>query len=351
MLSKKFFDELEKPFPIEDVGVRIGMKRGKAGLALLYLDAEAVRKRFDLTCAMEGATWSYDFQIVASPSDHVATNIDSKALAIKATITVFKDGVSISRSSIGEEPFMSEKKEDNKNAETDANKRAIIEQMMTGTSHKNAETDANKRDAARNEREVYKNAETDAFKRAAARFGVGGYLRHLDKMWFPLNDNGYFAENETEIIKKVYETSDVKVEDTSFLVSEIVKRLEEGIAAVKDSLKKPCPFLDEAFREEFEKKNGLKRGSWWSIQTILGTPIRYFSYEEMQVIAKKIGANVNESNFEAALVLSKALPIAAQYPEHFGMPKGTTVKTLLSLRLNEDGSVVTPQPVDKPVKK
>jgi len=329
MLSKKFFDELEKPFPIEDVGVRIGMKRGKAGLALLYLDAEAVRKRFDLTCAMEGATWSYDFQIVASPSDHVATNIDSKALAIKATITVFKDGVSISRSSIGEEPFMSEKKEDNKNAETDANKR----------------------DAARNEREVYKNAETDAFKRAAARFGVGGYLRHLDKMWFPLNDNGYFAESETEIIKKVYEISDVKVGDTSFLVSEIVKRLEEGIAAAKDSLKKPCPFLDEAFREEFEKKNGLKRGSWWSIQTILGTPIRYFSYEEMQVIAKKIGANVNESNFEAALVLSKALPIAAQYPEHFGMPKGTTVKTLLSLRLNEDGSVVTPQPVDKPVKK
>ena len=311
MLSKRFFEELEKPFPIEDVSVRVGMKRkdGTAALPLFYLQAEAVRKRFDLTCEMEGATWSYDFQIVASPSDHVATNIDSKTLAVKATITVFKENLSVSRSSIGEETFANENTE------------------------------------------VYKSAETDAFKRAAARFGVGGYLRQLEKMWFPLNEKGYFAESETEIIKKVYEISDVKVGDTSFLVSEIVKRLEEGIAAAKDSLKKPCPFLDEAFREEFEKKNGLKRGSWWSIQTILGTPIRYFSYEEMQVIAKKIGANVNESNFEAALVLSKALPIAAQYPEHFGMPKGTTVKTLLSLRLNEDGSVVTPQPVDKPVKK
>jgi len=342
MLSKKFFDELEKPFPIEDVGVRIGMKRGKAGLALLYLDAEAVRKRFDLTCAMEGATWSYDFQIVASPSDHVATNIDSKALAIKATITVFKDGVSISRSSIGEEPFMSEKKEDNKNAETDANKRAIIEQMMTGTSHKNAETDANKRDAARNEREVYKNAETDAFKRAAARFGVGGYLRHLDKMWFPLNDNGYFAESETEIIKKVYEQSGVKVEkvETASVSAskglnrrpkamyEIVTHLEYGIEAIKDSLKKPCPFLDEAFQIEYEKKNGLKRGSWWSIQSVFGKPIRSYSFEEMEVIAEKVAEDVNESNFEAALVLSKALPVAARYPEYFGTPTNNTVKTL-----------------------
>jgi len=322
MLSKRFFEELEKPFPIEDVGVRIGMKRkdGKAGLALLYLDGEAVRKRLDLTCAMEGATWSYDFQIVASPSDHVATNIDSKALAIKATITVFKDGVSISRSSIGEEPFMSEKKEDNKNAETDANKR----------------------DAARNEREVYKNAETDAFKRAAARFGVGGYLRQLDKMWFPLNDNGYFAENETEIIKKVYEQSGVKVEkvETASVSAskglnrrpkamyEIVTHLEYGIEAIKDSLKKPCPFLDEAFQIEYEKKNGLKRGSWWSIQSVFGKPIRSYSFEEMEVIAEKVAEDVNESNFEAALVLSKALPVAARYPEYFGTPTNNTVKTL-----------------------
>jgi hypothetical protein len=308
MLSQKFFEELEKPFPISDVSVRVGMKRkdGKAGLVLLYLDGEAVRKRLDLTCAMEGATWSYDFQIVASPIDHVGANIDSKTLAVKATITVYKDNVSISRSSIGEETFMSEKKD------------------------KNAETDANKRADARNEnKEVYKSAETDAFKRAAARFGVGGYLRHLKEVWFPLNDKGLFAESETEIIKKVYEQSGVKVEDISFVVSEIVKRLEEGIASAKDSLKKPCPFLDEGFREEFEKKNGLKRGSWWSIQSVFGTPIRYFSFEEMRVFAKKIGANVNESTFEAALVLSKALPVAAQYPEYFGTPTNNTVKNVV----------------------
>jgi len=83
-------------------------------------------------------------------------------------------------------------------------------------------------------------------------------------------------------------------------------------------LNKPCPFLEEAFRAEYEKKHSLKRGSWWSIQTILGIPIRSFSFEDMQVIAEKIAMNVNESNFEAALVLSIALPIAAQYPEHFG---------------------------------
>jgi hypothetical protein len=287
MLSKEFFVQLEKPFPISDVSVRVGMKRGTVALPLFYLQAEAVRSRFDLTCAMEGATWGYDFQIVASPSDHVATNIDSKALAIKATITVYKDNVSISRSSIGEETFANENTE------------------------------------------VYKSAETDAFKRAAARFGVGGYLRQLEKMWFPLNDKGYFAESETEIIKKVYEESGVKVENASVSASkglnrppkamfEIVGQLEKGIEAIKDSLKKPCPFLEEAFREAFEKNNALKRGSWWSVQTLLGMPIRSFTFEEMQMIAEKVAMNVNESNFEAALVLSKALPAAAKYPEHFG---------------------------------
>jgi hypothetical protein len=302
MLSKRFFEELEKPFPIEDVSVRVGMKRkdGTAALPLFYLQAEAVRKRFDLTCEMEGATWSYDFQIVASPSDHVATNIDSKTLAVKATITVFKENLSVSRSSIGEETFANENTE------------------------------------------VYKSAETDAFKRAAARFGVGGYLRQLEKMWFPLNEKGYFAESETEIIKKVYEQSGVKVEkvETASVSAskglnrrpkamyEIVTHLEYGIEAIKDSLKKPCPFLDEAFQIEYEKKNGLKRGSWWSIQRVLGTPIRSFSFEEMQMIAEKVAMNVNESNFEAALVLSKALPVAARYPEYFGTPTNNTVKTL-----------------------
>jgi len=300
MLSKRFFEELEKPFPIEDVGVRIGMKRGIAALPLFYLQAEAVRKRFDLTCAMEGATWSYDFQIVASPSDHVATNIDSKTLAVKATITVFKENLSVSRSSIGEETFANENTE------------------------------------------VYKSAETDAFKRAAARFGVGGYLRQLEKMWFPLNEKGYFAESETEIIKKVYEQSGVKVEkvETASVSAskglnrrpkamyEIVTHLEYGIEAIKDSLKKPCPFLDEAFQIEYEKKNGLKRGSWWSIQSVFGKPIRSYSFEEMEVIAEKVAEDVNESNFEAALVLSKALPVAARYPEYFGTPTNNTVKTL-----------------------
>jgi len=302
MLSKKFFDELEKPFPIEDVSVRVGMKRkdGTAALPLFYLQAEAVRKRFDLTCEMEGATWSYDFQIVASPSDHVATNIDSKTLAVKATITVFKENLSVSRSSIGEETFANENTE------------------------------------------VYKSAETDAFKRAAARFGVGGYLRQLEKMWFPLNEKGYFAESETEIIKKVYEQSGVKVEkvETASVSAskglnrrpkamyEIVTHLEYGIEAIKDSLKKPCPFLDEAFQIEYEKKNGLKRGSWWSIQSVFGKPIRSYSFEEMEVIAEKVAEDVNESNFEAALVLSKALPVAARYPEYFGTPTNNTVKTL-----------------------
>jgi|GEM_PF-2496202 hypothetical protein len=302
MLSKRFFEELEKPFPIEDVSVRVGMKRkdGTAALPLFYLQAEAVRKRFDLTCEMEGATWSYDFQIVASPSDHVATNIDSKTLAVKATITVFKENLSVSRSSIGEETFANENTE------------------------------------------VYKSAETDAFKRAAARFGVGGYLRQLEKMWFPLNEKGYFAESETEIIKKVYEQSGVKVEkvETASVSAskglnrrpkamyEIVTHLEYGIEAIKDSLKKPCPFLDEAFQIEYEKKNGLKRGSWWSIQSVFGKPIRSYSFEEMEVIAEKVAEDVNESNFEAALVLSKALPVAARYPEYFGTPTNNTVKTL-----------------------
>ena len=302
MLSKRFFEELEKPFPIADVSVRVGMKRkdGTAALPLFYLQAEAVRNRFDLTCAMEGATWSYDFQIVASPSDHVATNIDSKTLAVKATITVFKENLSVSRSSIGEETFANENTE------------------------------------------VYKSAETDAFKRAAARFGVGGYLRQLEKMWFPLNEKGYFAESETEIIKKVYEQSGVKVEkvETASVSAskglnrrpkamyEIVTHLEYGIEAIKDSLKKPCPFLDEAFQIEYEKKNGLKRGSWWSIQSVFGKPIRSYSFEEMEVIAEKVAEDVNESNFEAALVLSKALPVAARYPEYFGTPTNNTVKTL-----------------------
>ena len=302
MLSKRFFEELEKPFPIEDVSVRVGMKRkdGTAALPLFYLQAEAVRKRFDLTCEMEGATWSYDFQIVASPSDHVATNIDSKTLAVKATITVFKENLSVSRSSIGEETFANENTE------------------------------------------VYKSAETDAFKRAAARFGVGGYLRQLEKMWFPLNEKGYFAESETEIIKKVYEQSGVKVEkvETASVSAskglnrrpkamyEIVTHLEYGIEAIKDSLKKPCPFLDKAFQIEYEKKNGLKRGSWWSIQSVFGKPIRSYSFEEMEVIAEKVAEDVNESNFEAALVLSKALPVAARYPEYFGTPTNNTVKTL-----------------------
>ena len=302
MLSKRFFEELEKPFPIADVSVRVGMKRkdGTAALPLFYLQAEAVRKRFDLTCEMEGATWSYDFQIVASPSDHVATNIDSKTLAVKATITVFKENLSVSRSSIGEETFANENTE------------------------------------------VYKSAETDAFKRAAARFGVGGYLRQLEKMWFTLNEKGYFAESETEIIKKVYEQSGVKVEkvETASVSAskglnrrpkamyEIVTHLEYGIEAIKDSLKKPCPFLDEAFQIEYEKKNGLKRGSWWSIQSVFGKPIRSYSFEEMEVIAEKVAEDVNESNFEAALVLSKALPVAARYPEYFGTPTNNTVKTL-----------------------
>jgi len=188
MLSKDFFRRLELPFPISDVSVRVGTKSkdGKAALPLLYLQAEDVRKRFDLTCAMEGATWSYDFHIVASPSDHVATDIDSKTLAVKATITVCKDNVSISRSSIGEETFINENTED-KNAETRAK------------SAENREEHEKKKYSKRN-MEVYKNAETDAFKRAAARFGVGGYLRQIDKMWFPLNDKGFFSDDSTRAV-------------------------------------------------------------------------------------------------------------------------------------------------------
>lgn len=280
MLSKEFYRNAEKPFSVEDIYVRLGSKNkdGTAALPVFYLIADAVRRRLDLACSVEGASWDYDFQIISSPSELVACNIDNKALAVKATITIRINGNQISRSSIGEEVF--------------------------GTA---------------NGQEVYKSAETDAFKRAAARFGIGGYLRSLKKMWFPLNGN-FFADESAIIVEKVYKASSIVAVSEEFQEAELIAdALDAKIKEAAPSLKTPCPFLEREFCAQFEQKNNLKAGSWWTIGKVFGVPVRKFYSSEIEMLARSIvRTGVSEENFVSALVLSKAVVPSLKYPDYFG---------------------------------
>lgn len=279
MLSKNFYDHLSSPFAIDDISVRVGVKtkdRQKA-MPMFYLIADAVRQRLDLACSIEGASWNYEFQIISSPSELVACNINNKSLCVKATITIQKGEMQVSRSSVGEEAF-------------------------------------DKADG----QEVYKSAETDAFKRAASRFGVGGYLRSLEKMWFPINGD-FFVDKERDIVEAVYKASKIdSVEEEMLNAFYISTKLDEKIREFAPSLKIPCPFLEKEFCSQYEQKNNLKQGSWWTIGKVCGVPIRSYSSEQISMLALTIKDHINEDNFLDALVLSKALIPSARYPEHFG---------------------------------
>lgn len=269
---------MEKPFPIHDINVRIGAKSKDktAALPLFYLQADAVRQRLDKACEIENASWSYDFEVFVTPEHLIASAVSTKAFSIKATIKVRKDNVEIARSSVGEETF----------------------DKVEST-------------------EVFKSAETDAFKRAANRFGVGGYLRSLKKIWFPLDKYERFEASEADIVKQVYDESGIVVDEIDFdeVIYEI---LLNELETKKDKLNRPCLFVDSNFCKEFEKKRGLKAGSWWSVMSVFGIPIRKYTYSEIVDVAKILIGNINDDNYESALVVSKAMKMAYQYPSHFG---------------------------------
>ncbi|WP_444498670.1 Rad52/Rad22 family DNA repair protein [Veillonella seminalis] len=145
------FEILQKPFLPEEIEWRVGRKSkdGSKGTALAYMDARAVRKRFNEAVGPEN--WELTYQPidmgVSSKLDKFGNAVDYKGFIATITIRVLdEDGnvITVSRSDGSE---------------------------LTDFQH-------------------IKGGLSGAEKRVASQFGVGDYLYGLKEEWVPLDKYG-----------------------------------------------------------------------------------------------------------------------------------------------------------------
>lgn len=160
---KEFLNALSKPFPIQDVSIRMGTKSkdGQSASVFIYVEAPTIENRLDDVCSQFEAFWETKKEIIS---------ITDKSVVVKCSLTLSHNGKSITREDFGEE-----------------------------TVSKEGAT------------EIFKSASSDSFKRAARAFGIGRYLQAAPYFIAKLNDKGRFAKKEEDIISELYRRMNITV--------------------------------------------------------------------------------------------------------------------------------------------